>query len=269
MPELPEMETYRQLLIPRLAGKAVTGVQIEREKSINVPAADFTAAVLGGRVQGISRRAKHLLFHMEQNRVLLLHLMLGGAMVWGTPGERPNRTVQVELAFGGDRLYFIGLRLGYLHLHQEEEAVRLLQKLGPEPFDPAFTERDFIGLLGQKRGYLKTALVDQSVLSGIGNCYSDEICFTAGILPQRKLDSLSEEELVRLFQAMRSTLSEAASHGGYMDIPLFKGDTLTGGFDPLCRVYDREGEPCVRCGAAIARVDFASKKSFSCPGCQH
>lgn len=269
MPELPEMETYRQLLTPRLAGKTVTGVQIQREKSVNVPVEEFTGAVLGVRVRGISRRAKHLLFHMEQNRVLLLHLMLGGAMVWGTPDERPDRTVQVELAFGEYRLYFIGLRLGYLHLHREEEAFSLLSKLGPEPFDPAFTERDFSSLLGKKRGYLKTALVDQSVLSGIGNCYSDEICFTAGILPQRKLETLSAEDLIRLFHAMRSTLSEAAAHGGYMDVPLFVGDKLTGGFDPLCRVYDREGEPCVRCGTAIARVDFASKKSFSCPGCQH
>lgn len=269
MPELPEMETYRQLLIPRIAGKVVTGVQIGREKSINVPVEEFSAAVLGVRVRGISRRAKHLLFHMEQNWVLVLHLMLGGAMVWGTPEEHPDRTVQVELAFGEHRLYFIGLRLGYLHLYKEEEASRLLQKLGPEPFDPAFTESNFCSLLGKKRGYLKTALVDQSVLSGIGNCYSDEICFTAGILPQRRLESLPEEELARLFHAMRSTLSEAASHGGYMDVPLFQGDTLTGGFDPLCRVYDREGEPCVRCGTPIARVDFASKKSFSCPGCQH
>ncbi|MNL78970.1 Formamidopyrimidine-DNA glycosylase 1 [compost metagenome] len=88
-------------------------------------------------------------------------------------------------------------------------------------------------------------------------------------MPQRRLESLSGEELVRLFHAMRSTLSEAASHGGYMDVPLFKGDTLTGSFDSLCRVYDREGETCVRCGAVIARVDFVSKKSFSCPGCQH
>lgn len=269
MPELPEMETYRRLLTPRVAAYRITGVQINRAKSVNLPEEEFTAAVLGRHVRELSRRAKHLLFHLEDSRVLVLHLMLGGAMVWGTPEERPDRTVQVELAFGGERLYFIGLRLGYLHLHREEEASSLLRKLGPEPFDPAFTERDFVNLLGKKRGSLKTALVDQAVLSGIGNCYSDEICFTVGILPERKLESLTEEELRRLFHAMRSTLSEAVTYGGYMDIPLFRGDSLTGGFDSRCRVYDREGEACVRCGTAVKRLDFASRKSFSCPGCQH
>lgn len=268
MPELPEMETYRQLLLPRVMGKQVSQVTITREKSVNLPVEAFIARTRGKRVTGITRRAKHLLFHLEGKDVLLLHLMLGGAMAWGPPEARPNRTVQAELGFGGDSLYFIGLRLGYLHLHRAEEAEQLLQKLGPEPLESSFGENDFVDIFTGKRGYLKPALVDQGVLSGIGNCYSDEICFVAGVLPQRKIETLTPEELSRLFQAMKSTLTEAISYGGYMDVPLFPGDTFTGGFDSRCRVYDREGEPCLRCGGEIQRVDFASKKSYSCPRCQ-
>lgn len=269
MPELPEMETYRQLLSPRLVGKPVTAVRVTREKSLNVSVLEFEAAVVGLRVTGITRRAKHLLFHLEGGRVLLLHLMLGGAMVWGPPEDKPDRTIQVELGFGRESLYFIGLRLGYLHLHREEEAERILSKLGPDPLDPAFGLEDFMRILKRKRGYFKPALVDQTVLSGIGNCYSDEICFAAELLPQRKIETLTPDELSRFYTAMYSTLIEAVEYGGYMDVPLFRGDDRTGGFDSRCRVYDREGEPCLRCGSLIERVDFASKKSYSCPGCQH
>lgn len=269
MPELPEMENYRLLLTPRLAGKGITETVVTREKSVNRPVAEFTAEVTGRRVLGVTRRAKHLLFHLEQDKVLVLHLMLGGLMFWGTREERPNRTVQVELVFGADHLYFIGLRLGYLHLHSRGEAEQLLSKLGPEPMEQGFGEQDFVDIISRKRGYLKTALVDQSVLSGIGNCYSDEICFQAGILPQRKIETLQPAELSRLFHAMKATLAEATGYGGYMDMPLYTGDKLTGGFDARCRIYDREGEPCVRCGTPVVRLDFASKKSYSCPGCQH
>lgn len=268
MPELPEMETYRKLLIPRMVGKPVTAVTVTREKSVNIGASAFIDAVSDRTVTDITRRAKHLLFHLEGDLVLVLHLMLGGSMFWGSVQEKPDRTVQVELQFGPQSLHFIGLRLGYLHLHTRDEAERVLSKLGPEPMAPDFSEQDFLAALDRRRGFLKPALVDQSVLSGIGNCYSDEICFEAGILPQSKLEKMGEADLVRLYRSMRSTLTEAISYGGYMDMPLFVGDRLTGGFDARCRVYDREGEPCVRCGTPIARVDFASKKSYSCPGCQ-
>ncbi|WP_438445788.1 Fpg/Nei family DNA glycosylase [Gorillibacterium sp. sgz5001074] len=268
MPELPEMENYRRLLTPRMVGKRITRVTVTREKSVNVDAAAFVDRVAGRTVTDITRRAKHLLFHLDGDQALLLHLMLGGVLFWGTEQEKPERTVQVELQLGEASLHFIGLRLGYLHLYPTAEVDDVLAKLGPEPMSPSFGEADFRLALGRRRGYLKPVLVDQGVLSGIGNCYSDEICFDAGILPQTKLENLQEADWSRLYRSMRSTLAEAIAHGGYMDLPLFKGDALTGGFDARCRVYDREGEPCVRCGALIQRVDFASKKSYSCPGCQ-
>lgn len=268
MPELPEMENYMHLLTPRMVGKSVVDVEIQREKSINTSISAFQQAVTGHSIAFIERRAKHLLFGIGDSHVLVLHLMLGGMMFWGRPEDKPNRTVQVKLDFGEEGLHFIGLRLGYLHLHTIAQAQQLMAKLGPEPLSPDFTEAAFTAMFSGKRGTLKSALADQSFLSGIGNCYSDEICFEGGILPDRKIESLTAQERTALYRAMQSVLRDAIAGGGYMEMPLYKDDPLTGGYDEQCKVYDREGEPCVRCGTPIVRRDFASRKSFCCIVCQ-
>jgi len=268
MPELPEMETYRQLLTPLIVGRTVSDVSITREKSINVPPEYFARMVTGTRIAALERRAKHLLFHLDNGQVLLLHLMLGGSMFYGSEAQKPQRTTQVVLHVGETALYFIGLRLGYLHLHAAQEAERLLAKLGPEPLAPQFTFERFLDVLAGRKANLKALLVDQSFLSGIGNCYSDEICFAAGLLPARRVPTLQPDEQSNLYTAIGSLLREAIRCGGYMDMPLYVGDALTGGFDSLCRVYDREGEPCPRCGAPIVKDEISAKKSFYCSVCQ-
>ena len=268
MPELPEMETYRNLLLSRLRGQRITHVHIGRERSLNLPPAEFIQLVQHRTVVDVKRRAKHLLFQLDTDQVLLLHLMLGGLMYWGTDEDKPDRTVQITLSFGKDRLYFIGLRLGYLHLHSVESVRTMLARLGPEPLVPDFGLGQFLKAMEGKRGRLKTVLTDQAVLAGIGNCYSDEICHAAGLRPDRIVSSLSDQEMASLYDGMRSVLAEAVSVGGYMEVPLYAGDRLTGGYNERCRVYDREGEPCPRCGSAIIRLELASRKTFLCPGCQ-
>ncbi len=266
MPELPEMENYKQLLSQRILHRYIDEVTVNREKSINLAAESFRSEVRRRSFASIERRAKHLLFALDSGKVLLLHLMLGGSMFYGK--LPPARTAQIVIGFGEDKLYFIGLRLGYLHLHTRAEADRLLQKLGPEPLAPEYTLRQFRQSLAGRRATLKATLVDQSVLSGIGNCYSDEICFAAGLRPTRGCASLNEEETERLFLAIRSVCREAIRWGGYMDSPLYPGDLLTGGFDSRCRVYDREGEPCVRCGQPLVKEMVSAKKCFYCARCQ-
>ncbi|MCZ8521502.1 MULTISPECIES: Fpg/Nei family DNA glycosylase [Paenibacillus] len=269
MPELPEMENYRILLSGRITGRTITGTEVDREKSINVTPERFREELLGASVRLIERRAKHLLFHLSTGNLLVLHLMIGGILYYGRLEDRPDRTVQVRISFGDEHLFFIGLRLGYLHLHSPEEASELMKKLGPDPFDPALTEEAFANRLRTRKGTLKSNLVDQSVLAGIGNCYSDEICYIAGLLPARRPATLSAEEYGKLHSAMREVLTEATRYGGYMEMPLYRGDALTGGFDARCRVYDAEGKPCQRCGQPIVRQEVSSKKSFCCVHCQH
>lgn len=268
MPELPEMETYRRMLQERMGGQAITAIHVERLKTINVPPEEFGRILQANQVNEVKRRAKHLLFRLKTGHVLLLHLMLGGFLYWGTEQDRLNRTAQVTLSFGRHLLYFHGLRLGYLHLLTEKEADERLSDLGPEPLAPAFTADHFAGLCQTKRGVLKTALVDQHWLAGIGNCYSDELCHHAQILPTRKLAGLTPEEITRLYHSMHAILREAIQYGGYMETPLFDGDRLTGGYNNRCRVYDRGGEPCPRCGHAIVQGELSSRKVFFCPHCQ-
>jgi formamidopyrimidine-DNA glycosylase len=267
MPELPEMETYKRQLQKLISGKTVTDIEITRPKTLNVDPGLFVKEVVGSRMIDIERRAKHIIFHLSGEKVLLLHLMLGGSMFFGLKEDKPDRTVQVTLSFGDDHLYFIGLRLGYLHLHTREGVRELLENLGPEPLERDFGLKDFQSLVGAKRTNLKVALVDQSFLSGIGNCYSDEICFDAGLLPTRKVNSLSKTEQSNLYTSIHHVLNEAINFGGYME-PMYVGDRLTGQFDSKCRVYDREGEPCVRCGRPLVKKQVSSKKCFYCTYCQ-
>lgn len=268
MPELPEIETYRRLLSDRITGKTVTQAKVQREKTINVPVPTFVQQVEGRTIRGIERRAKQLLFHLDSGHVLLLHLMLGGFLYYGSDSDKLDRTAQVTLHLGEHILYFHGLRLGYLQIYTAAECSEKLSNLGPEPLDPSFTLPRFQQLLSDKRGTLKTMLVDQNFLSGIGNCYSDEICFDAGILPMRKVPSLDSLAIASLYHSMQAVLKEAIQLGGYMEYPLYQGDSLTGGANEWCKVYDRGQAPCLRCGTPIIQDELSSRKVFYCPRCQ-
>lgn len=269
MPELPEMEIYKHLLSDQVIGKIITDVKVTRPKSINIDVDSFIKDLQGRQVLFIERRAKYLLFHLDNGRRLLLHLMLGGSMFYGTPEEKPDRTVQVELTFGTHALYFIGLRLGFLHYLSAKDADNVLDELGPEPLDRRMTLEKFKSLCNKKRGTLKTTLLQQNFIAGIGNCYSDEIAFAASILPSVKMQDLSDEMIERLYNGMQSILSEAIASGGYTETPFTVSDTLSGGYNARMRVYDREGESCYRCGHVIERTELASRKVFHCTGCQH
>ncbi|MNJ59507.1 Formamidopyrimidine-DNA glycosylase [compost metagenome] len=130
-------------------------------------------------------------------------------------------------------------------------------------------EEKFKAIFRKRRGSLKTALINQEIVAGIGNCYADEIAFAAGLRPSAKLQNLTEDDLSGLYQATRDVLIHATEAGGYMEHPLTKDDPLTGGFNELCQVYDREGEKCNRCGDDIVKTEIAGKKVFYSPGCQH
>ncbi|MEH7417312.1 bifunctional DNA-formamidopyrimidine glycosylase/DNA-(apurinic or apyrimidinic site) lyase [Neobacillus drentensis] len=268
MPELPEMENYKNLLKDKIANQVITDVQINREKSININPDLFKKTVQHQRIVDIKRRGKHLLFQLQNDQTLLLHLMLGGWMFFGSESEKPNRTIQVRLSFGQNHLYFIGLRLGYLHLHNQTQTEEKLSDLGPEPLNSEFTLAEFLKRIHTKHGRLKTTLLDQSFIAGIGNCYSAEICFQAGIKPTKDIDDMKDDDQIKLYDSMKNVLLDGIKHGGYMDNPLFKGDALTGGFNNRCQVYDREGQPCLRCGTTIIIEVISSRQTFYCPNCQ-
>ncbi|SDW62020.1 Fpg/Nei family DNA glycosylase [Paenibacillus sp. PDC88] len=271
MPELPEMENYKKLLSDRILDIPITKVTLNREKSINVTSDEFTSSLLNTRIVYIERRAKHLIFHLSTGRRLVLHLMLGGILYLGTEDQRPDRSTQIEIQFGDITLYFIGLRLGYLHLLSAKETDEAMSELGPEPLDYRFTEDKLRAVLKGRRGTIKSTLVNQEVIAGIGNCYSDEIAFAASLTPSTKIQKILEsgELTSRLYRSIQSVLREATAGGGYMEMPLYEGDELTGKYNEQCRVYDREGETCTRCNKGIiTKTLITGKKAFYCPECQ-
>ncbi|WP_085522120.1 DNA-formamidopyrimidine glycosylase [Tuberibacillus sp. Marseille-P3662] len=268
MPELPEMENYKNQLQSHLIGKEITEVTVNRSKSINVAKETFQQQVHNRKILDVERRAKYLLFHLDSGKQLLLHLMLGGKMYLGSQNDSPDRTKQVVLSFGSVDLFFIGLRLGYLHLLSPEQVEQEMGDLGPDPLSPELTLDNFRQRLETKRSMLKSALVDQSWISGIGNRYSDEICFAAALSPEKKVNELDQEEVSRLHIAIQDVLAEATHLGGYMDMPFYKGDNTTGGYLPYFKVHGREEEPCPRCGTPVVVEEVASHKTYYCPNCQ-
>ncbi|WP_059105382.1 Fpg/Nei family DNA glycosylase [Shouchella shacheensis] len=268
MPELPEMETYRRLLSERILHQPISSIIVNREKSLNVSTRVFTAYVQGQTITRLARRGKHLLFYLSNGRVLLLHLMLGGWMYLGTEEDAPDRTKQIILSFEDQNLYFIGLRLGYLHLHDEESLQEALHLLGPEVFLPPLSFASFDQLIGNSRARIKSFFTDQKRMAGVGNLYADEICFSAQLLPTRALNNLGESERQALHASISSVFQAAIEKGGYMEDRLYKEDALTGGYRNHCRVYDRGGERCQRCGSTIIQEELSKRKVFYCPGCQ-
>lgn len=269
MPELPEMEIYRTHLERHALARQILAVEIGREKSLNVPASEFAAALEGQSFTAFSRRGKHLVFHLSDGRYLLNHLMLGGAIFCGAPDEARNRTFQVILRLDdGQALYWSGLRLGWLHLLDAAGLEERTLELGVDPLSAAFTAEHVGALVHKRRGALKPLLVDQKRFPGIGNCYSDEACWEARIHPLRIAGSLSALEAEQLWAGMRQTLTQAVAMGGYTETPFVTGDTFSGGYIPHLKVYDRQGEGCRRCGAPIVLAVASGRKVFFCPACQ-
>lgn len=266
MPELPEMETYKTLLQQLIGNQTIDAVEINREKSINVPTKQFAEKIVNRKIETIERRAKYLIFRLQHGNGLLLHLMLGGWMFYGKEDERPNRTVQVALSFDKHQLYFIGLRLGYIHLLTRELIEQEFHRLGPEPLEPNFSIDAFLTIMKNRRGSLKTTLMNQEIIAGIGNRYSDEILWHAQLLPDRKVNELKTEQQARLYESMRFILQQGIKQGGYMQ-PLFNGDIKTGNYKMF--VHGHEGKACPRCGTPIVNKVISSRNTYFCKNCQH
>ncbi|CAM3990497.1 Fpg/Nei family DNA glycosylase [Lederbergia lenta] len=269
MPELPEMETYKLLLQQKILDQTITDIVINRKKSINVSLEYFKDHVLHQKIKNVERRGKYLIFRLQNGSCLLLHLMLGGWMFYGQADNKPNRTVQVQLSFGDHHLYFIGLRLGYLHLLSAEKLKEEIQDIGPEPIDKNFSLDVFLEIIKNRRGTMKTTLLNQRFLAGIGNRYSDEILWNAQLLPERKMNGLKEGDKVRLYESIKFILEQAIQSGGYMDEPLFQGDSQTGGYKNKMYVHDQERKPCKRCRSPILKVEISARNTFYCGNCQH
>ena len=267
MPELPEVETIKNELLPYVAGKKITGVDLFWEKMLRQPSPDeFQTRIKGQKINGISRRGKYLVFELESGDWLLIHLRMSGALLAGR-GLSPRFTRAVFHLDDGSDIYFCDPRkFGRIQLVRDKNSV--LGKLGVEPLEKAFTAEVLGKLLGKRKAPLKAVLLEQGLIAGIGNMYADEALFDAAINPLRAAESLSAAEIKRLHRAIRAVLKAAIESKGASISNYYRPGGEKGSAHNHFRVAHRKGENCPVCGTALERIPVRQRGSCFCPKCQ-
>ncbi len=279
MPELPEVETVRRGLLPVMEGTRILRVDVNRPNLRWPLPKRMAERVSGTRVMSLRRRSKYLLAELSSGETLLVHLgMSGRILISGdAPGAFRNRNaLHDHVVFhmeGGARATFNDpRRFGVMDLVVTESAERhrLLARIGPEPLGNAFDEVYLQGALRGRRTPIKSALLDQRVVAGLGNIYVCEVLHRAGISPTRHVSRLAAGRVASLVPHIRDVLSEAIAAGGSSLRDYRRTDGEPGYFQHTFRVYGRDGEPCVKpgCGGRVVRIVQSGRSSFHCPKCQ-
>ncbi len=273
MPELPEVETVKRSLEPLVKGRIIEKTDVFYSGIIKKPGAEeFIQYLQGKEIQGIKRRGKYLLFSLGQGGLLVIHLRMTGQLVFSRKGEELIKHTHLVLHLsGGDELRFIDIRkfgLVYLIPTGKWEEAGGLSTLGPEPLEAEFSLSAFQKALQQKKVGVKAFLLDQRNIAGIGNIYADEILFTAGLRPQRNVNSIVNEEAGCLYDAIRAVLAEGIKYRGTSIRDYVDGKGERGRFQEKLKVYDRAGKSCVRCGTVLVKETVAGRGTVYCPSCQ-
>jgi formamidopyrimidine-DNA glycosylase len=280
MPELPEVETVRRGLLPVMEGQVIESALVNRP-DLRFPLPERMAERLGGQtVLSLRRRSKYILADLSSSETLLIHLGMSGRMLisgavvgeFHHPHPVPQKHDHVVLHMGnGARVTFNDARrFGAMDLMPTAHwtAHKLLAGLGPEPLGNEFSESYLSARLKGRATPIKSALLDQAVVSGLGNIYVCEVLYRAHIAPTRLARDVTPAEVAQLVPLIRAVLAEAIEAGGSSLRDYRQADGELGYFQHTFRVYDREGEPCVTCGTPIARLVQSGRSSFYCPNCQ-
>jgi formamidopyrimidine-DNA glycosylase len=267
VPELPEVETIRSQLAPRLEGRTLARVEI-LDPRLTRPYDLFEVAeeLEGDRVVAVERRGKYLLLRLESGFGLLVHLRMTGGFHW-QPVTHERAVLELD---DGTRLAYRDVRRfgTWLVLEGAELEPYLAAKNGPEPLGPSFTARWLGEQLARRRAPLKAVLLDQRVVAGLGNIYADEALWRARLNPLRPANGLSGDDVSRLHRAIRAALRLGIERQGSTLRDYAQPDGSTGEMQDEFRVYGREGEPCPRCRAPIAKARVGGRGTWYCLACQ-
>jgi formamidopyrimidine-DNA glycosylase len=273
VPELPEVETIRAQLDPLLRGRRLERVEI-RDPRLTRPfdPESVSRALEGERIRELDRRGKYLIVRFDSGRSLLIHLRMTGNLRV-VRGERPRSGVHdravVRLDDGSDVTYRDVRRFGtWLLVEPEELEPYLAERLGDEPLEETFRTKALAARLAGRRAPIKSALLDQRTLAGLGNIYVDEALWRAAIHPLRPAGELDQKELRRLHRGVRDALRAGIARQGATLRDYATPDGERGGMQEEFRVYGRDGEPCLRCGAPIEKIRAAGRGTWYCPRCQ-
>jgi formamidopyrimidine-DNA glycosylase len=274
MPELPEVETIKEHLRKLVVGSLITQVEVLDPGLVEQPSTEEFERELGGeRITGAWRRAKHLIVELDSGNSLVFQLKIGGQLLLVPPVEELKTALMLVLYLDGDRRLFLRdeTRFSRVRLLNTEELEERLSTLGPEPLEEEFRENGAKYLretLSSRRAQIKPLLLDQKVVSGIGNIYVDEILYDARLHPRRKANTLSNEEWKELHAAILKNLAAGVEHRG-TTVRLYK-DVLnrTGEHQNYLRVFEKHGKPCPDCGGKVVREKVGGRPTHFCPSCQ-
>jgi formamidopyrimidine-DNA glycosylase len=277
MPELPEVETIRRELEREVVGKKVKTVEVSGERSVRrQDDKEFTSRLEGAKITAAQRKGKYLLMPLDTGDALVVHLRMSGQLLRATPKDEvlPHTHVTITFTQGGQLRFVDPRTFGEMFLATPDELtseIEELSNLGVDPVETPMSWVDFGHLLRRKRMKLKAFLMDQTMIAGIGNIYSDEILFDSGLRYDRDTDSLTTQEIRRLYRSLVEILHEAIKYGGstlsdegYVDLNGNPGE-----YQQHHQVYDREKQPCRRCRRHdIVKSKFQQRSTFYCEVCQ-
>lgn len=270
MPELPEVETFRKYLLqgesgaPSILGKQIRDAELLWVRTLASPSPkEFKARVQGQFVTGIGRRGKNLLIHLSRD-TLIVHLRMSGELIVEEKTNPLGKHYRMILNFTDRyRFAFNNIRkFGRVWLIEEPDQV--IGNLGPEPLEDDFTPELFHQICLSRSRQLKYFLLDQEMIAGMGNIYTDEALHRAKLHPTRKTDSLNFSEAKRLWASIRDVLNEGIQNQGSSIDWMYRG----GDYQKYLSVYNLEGKPCKRCKTPIKRIKIAQRSTYFCPTCQ-
>jgi formamidopyrimidine-DNA glycosylase len=270
MPELPEVETIVRDLARLLPGSTIRKVEVARPDLIDGDTPEgFAAKVRGKRVAGVTRRAKNIVIDLGEGRLLVNLGMTGRLLVTRAKEQEPTHLgVRFSLDRGRELRYHDVRRFGRLWTMTEDEWRAWEGELGVEPLSDDFSDEWLREHAGRSRVAVKTWLMDQARVVGVGNIYASEALFRAGVDPRRPANALSPEELARIRLGVRQVLQEAIEHRGTTFLDYRDASGEEGAFAARLKVYDREGQPCTVCTSPVQRVVQGGRSTFYCPSCQ-
>ena len=281
MPELPEVEVVRRGLAPYLTGTRISRVSVEDPRSVRRHVSgpvDFAATLAGRRVEAVSRRGKYLWMVLDGDDALVVHLGMSGQMLLPDPGLGDERHLRVRIVLDGAEreVHFVDQRIfGGMHVDALVDDGRggrvpeSVSHIARDPLDPDFDERAFSRRLRARESGIKRCMLDQSLISGIGNIYADEALWRARLHYDVPAERIPAARVRELLGHVREVMDEALAQGGTSFDSLYVNvNGESGWFDRALSAYGREGEPCARCGRPIAREPFMGRSSYRCPRCQ-
>lgn len=276
MPELPEVETVRRGLARQVAGRRIRSVEVLHPRAVRrhvAGEADFAAALAGRVVSGVHRRGKYLWLALDSDDAVVGHLGMSGQLLLLPAAAPPGPHLRVRFTFADDgpELRFVDQRtFGGLAVSPGGAGLPApIAHIARDPFDPEFDPDLVVAGLRRRRTGVKRALLDQTLVSGVGNIYADESLWRCGLHGARPTDQLTRPAARRLLGHVTQVMTEALDQGGTSFDALYVNvNGESGYFDRSLAVYGREGEPCPRCGAPVRREPFMNRSSYSCPRCQ-